>query len=502
MEFRHVSGSLLNSRADLLVFCVSGAPHRDSLFQAANSALNGQLKDIAKERQFKGKSGESISTRAAGALNAKYVAVIGLEKSSFELTDLRDHASNAAALAQRLGAKSVCFAVPATPQGDEATAVQFVVEGAILGTYKFDKYRTREKKPSPLKRFEVMVEPEGKRLSASRSRAVKAAVRRGEVVATSICHARTFVNEPAGHLTPTQLANEARALAKEHGLKVKVLGRKECERLGMGMFLAVAQGSSQEPKLIHLTYTPKAKPKSRIALIGKGVMFDSGGYSLKPSAAMLDMKIDMAGAAAVIAAMGGIASLGSKHEVHAIAACCENMVSGAAYKLGDVLQSMDGITVEINNTDAEGRLTLGDAITYARTKVKPDEIFDFATLTGACMVALGPYTAGVMSDSEDVVERWLGAAQQAGEDMWRLPLNKRLKSQLKSHIADVRNTGERYGGAITAGLFLQNFVRDSNWVHVDIAGPASTNKSKNPSIPRGGTGFGVASIIEYVTRKR
>jgi leucyl aminopeptidase len=213
---------------------------------------------------------------------------------------------------------------------------------------------------------------------------------------------------------------------------------------------------------------------------------------------MEDMKVDMSGAAAVISAMDAIATLGSDCEVHVVAACCENLVSGRAYKLGDVLKSMDGTTVEINNTDAEGRLTLGDAITYVRTKIEPDEMFDFATLTGACMVALGPYTAGVMSDSEPMVKGWMAAAERAGEDMWRLPLNPRLRDQLKSQIADMRNTGDRFGGAITAGLFLKVFAKDTPWVHVDIAGPASVSGAR-PAVPRGGTGFAAASIIEYLT---
>jgi leucyl aminopeptidase len=264
----------------------------------------------------------------------------------------------------------------------------------------------------------------------------------------------------------------------------------------MGMFLAVGQGSEQEVRLIHLTYRPAKKAKKKVCLIGKGVTFDSGGYSLKPSDSMLDMKVDMSGAAAVISAIGAIARLGSPHEVHALAACTENMVSGKAYKLGDVLRAMDGTTVEINNTDAEGRLTLGDAITFAREKIAPDEIIDYATLTGACMVALGPHTAGVMSDSA-IVGAYLAAASAAGEDMWRLPLNPRLKEQLKSPIADMRNTGERWGGALTAGLFLKHFARDTPWIHVDIAGPASAAREQG-AISRGGVGFGVATTIEYL----
>jgi leucyl aminopeptidase len=278
-----------------------------------------------------------------------------------------------------------------------------------------------------------------------------------------------------------------------------VLGPKECQKLGMGMYLAVSQGSEEEPRFIHLAYKPKGKTpsKKKIALVGKGVTFDSGGLSLKPSSAMEDMKIDMSGAAAVISAIGVLADMGVPYEVHAVAACTENMPSGKSYKLGDVLKSMSGKTVEINNTDAEGRLTLGDAITYVQQEVKPDEIFDFATLTGACMVALGPYHAGVMGNDLSLVERWLAAARLAGEEMWHLPLPDRLKEQLKSEIADMRNTGDRYGGALTAGLFLKEFVGDTPWVHVDIAGPASADK-EGGHVAKGGTGFAVSTIIEYL----
>lgn len=501
MEFRYVSGAPNSIKADLLVLTVFGEPKDDATFKAVDEALGGVLGEIAAERRFKGKSGQSITTRTGGAIAAKQVAVIGLgPASSYEIADQRNHGSQAAALGVQLGVEHVAMVLPSVDEALLPRAVQFTVEGVLLGTYNFCKYQTRNNNNDKceIARFSVVLAQEGK-AKAAQTRALKSALERGQIIAQAICRARDLVNEPAGHMTPSQIADEARALAKEYGLTIKVLGRKECERLGMGMFLGVARGSSQEPKFIHLTYRPKGKAKSKVALVGKGVMFDSGGYSLKPSAAMEDMKIDMAGAAAVISAMTGIAKLGCKHEVHAIAACCENMVSGDAYKLGDVLKSMDGTTVEINNTDAEGRLTLGDAITYARTKIKPDEIFDFATLTGACMIALGPYTAGVMSDNEELVGRWLAAAERAGEDMWRLPLNKRLKDQLKSHIADMRNTGERFGGAITAGLFLQNFAKDAPWVHVDIAGPASTSKRKTPTIPRGGTGFAVASIVEYLT---
>src|SRR6185503_4895910 len=348
----------------------------------------------------------------------------------------------------------------------------------------------------------LLGDSKGKKPSAAQLKAFQAAIARGAQIAQAVNHARDLINEPAAVITPTALAADAQSIAKKHkgSLSVTVLDAKKCEELGMGMFLAVGKGSDQEPRFIHMTYKPAKKSKKKICFIGKGITFDSGGYSLKPSQAMEDMKVDMSGAAAVISAMDAIATLGSEMEIHAIAACCENLVSGRAYKLGDVLKSMDGTTVEINNTDAEGRLTLGDAITYARDKIKPDELFDFATLTGACMIALGPYTAGVMSDHEGLVKSWLATAEKTGEDMWRLPLNSRLREQLKSPIADMRNTGDRYGGAITAGLFLKTFAKDTPWVHVDIAGPASTTGPR-PSQPKGGTGFAVATIVEYATRK-
>jgi leucyl aminopeptidase len=263
----------------------------------------------------------------------------------------------------------------------------------------------------------------------------------------------------------------------------------------MGLYLAVAQGSAEEPRFIHLAWKP-AGAKRCVVLVGKGVTFDSGGLSLKTNDGMLDMKTDMAGAAAVLAAATGAVEERLAVEVHALAACTENMPSGTSYKLGDVLRSLDGKTVEINNTDAEGRLTLADALSFG-LRFQPDAVLDFATLTGACMVALGPYIAGLMSNDEALSAEVLAAAQRAGEDLWRLPLPGRLLEQLKSEIADLKNTGERWGGALTAGLFLKEFVGDVPWVHVDIAGPASTTKVEGHQ-SKGGTGFAVASILEFL----
>jgi leucyl aminopeptidase len=259
----------------------------------------------------------------------------------------------------------------------------------------------------------------------------------------------------------------------------------------------VAQGSHEEPRFIHLAWKPPGA-RRRLVLVGKGVTFDSGGLSLKTNEGMLDMKTDMAGAAAVLAATIAAGEEKLPIEVHALAACTENMPSGNSYKLGDVIRSLNGKTVEINNTDAEGRLTLADAMTFG-LRLRPDALLDFATLTGACMVALGPHIAGLMSNDDELAGAFLSAAEQSGEEMWRLPLPPRLGEQLKSEIADLKNTGERWGGALTAGLFLKEFAGDVPWAHVDIAGPSSANKEQG-HVAKGGTGFGVASILKYLRR--
>jgi leucyl aminopeptidase len=497
MEFKHLSDPFEAAQADVLALVVFADGGRDATFKAVDKAVGGLLTARVDEARFQGRPGEQLLVHLGGALAARAVALLGAgPKAELDAARLRDLGADAVKLAGRIYAKTMAISLPTAGRvRDVAHATQLAAEGAQLATYRFDRYRAEEsRRPSSVET--VLIATSGK---ADR-KAVTDGMKRGAAVATAVAAARDFINEPAETMTPAQLAEEARSIAKRHSsLSVKVLTEKECEKLGMGMLLAVGRGSQHEVRVIHITYKPSRKPQKRVALVGKGITFDSGGYSLKPSSAMADMKIDMSGAAAVITAMDAIATLGSKHEVHAIATCAENMVAGNAYRLGDILRSMSGKTVEINNTDAEGRLALGDAITYTRDKVQPDELFDFATLTGACLIALGNYTAGVMSHNDKLAEAWLAAAARAGEDMWRLPLNPRLKEQLKSPIADMKNSGGRPGGAITAGLFLSEFVGETPWVHVDIAGPASASKEAGATA-EGGAGFAVATIAEYLTR--
>jgi leucyl aminopeptidase len=485
------AAALVDRACDLLAVPLAKKSINESdVFGVANERLGGLLQRIVEEERFVGKPQQTVSLHTHGKLGAQRLLLIGIGEGD-NPADLRHAAAKASRIARQVGATSMTVALPAKMR--DARAVQFVAEGALLGGYKFDRYLSNDesKRPDTLAETAIGVGPDAKG-------DLEAAVKRAEVVTEAIARTRDLVNEPASTATPTFMAEQAREIAKRHGLEVEVLGPDKCRELGMGMFLAVAQGSDEEPRFIHLSYKPKTATK-KVVLIGKGVTFDSGGLSLKPSAAMEDMKTDMAGAATVISVMSALAQLQPAIEVHAIAACTENMPSGKAYKLGDVLRSMAGKTVEINNTDAEGRLTLGDALTYA-LKIQPDEIFDFATLTGACMVALGPHTAGVMSNNEPLVERWLAAARSAGEEMWHLPLPERLREQLKSEVADMKNTGDRYGGALTAGLFLKEFVGETAWVHVDIAGPSSADKEYG-AIAKGGTGFALATIVEYLSQQ-
>jgi leucyl aminopeptidase len=475
-------------RPDLLVVLVVGKDDLDAMTERFGSGVRGAL-DAA---GFAGAATDSfrLTTTEGGFCQYLLLGSEGLDepaavrKLGFEAGKAA-RASGVAALAidlrDQLGAH------------DPALAAKLLTEGVELATYRFDRYLGEAKrKPNKLESVTLV----------GLAQVERDATARGQIIAESIRRARDLGNGPGELVTPTFLAETAAELAAElrgagHDVRCEVFGLEECERRGMGLFLAVGRGSEQEPKFIHMTYTPKAASKGRICLIGKGVTFDSGGYSLKPNDGMLHMKLDMSGAAAVVSAMYGIAKLELPYEIHVISAAAENMVSGKAYKLGDVFRASNGKTVEINNTDAEGRLTLADALVFA-AGLEPDLVIDFATLTGACVVALGPHICGVMTRDDALADAWLRAGQRAGEDMWRLPLPKPLMSMLDSKIADLRNTGERYGGALTAGLFLEQFAEGKRWMHVDIAGPAIVEKPFGVNI-EGSSGVPVATILEFLS---
>jgi leucyl aminopeptidase len=369
---------------------------------------------------------------------------------------------------------------------------QAIVEGAVLGTYRFDKY-LREKNGKVIESLAVL-EPERRRQAAARE-----GVRVGEVWAAATCRARDLVNEPANVVTPGFLAERAREIARAGGLGLKVLERQDCADLAMGAYLGVAQGSQEPPKFIHLTYRPKGRARKRVAVIGKGITFDSGGLDLKTADGMLRMKDDMSGAAGVLGLFEALPRLKLPVEVHGLIAATENMPSGTAQRPGDIVRAMNGLTIEIGNTDAEGRLTLADALAYAAKVIEPDEMVDMATLTGAVVIALGLGVSGVLASHDGLANRLLAAADAAGEKMWRLPLHEDYKEGLKSDIADLNNVSSQRGaGAIVAGLFMRDFTAGIPWAHLDIAGTAFAER-EHPLGPKGATGVAVRTVLGYLT---
>jgi leucyl aminopeptidase len=492
LELRLDNGDPLDGNVDLLLLAcgesdLSKAGHLDR----ADARLDGILRRAIADERFRARSGQLLVVHTHGRLPARRIGLVGTGPGA-ETTGraLRIAAGNAVRMGVSVGARQVAFAWtdPAAGTAD----IEAAAEGACLGAYRFDRYLTDERSQASTLAALTLCPP-----GAYDAAETAAALARAQTTARAVARARDLVNEPAGVMTPARIADLSSEWGRKAGLQVEVLDRAACAKLEMGLFLAVAQGSAEEPRFIHLAWTPPTA-RRRVVLVGKGVTFDSGGLSIKTNEGMLDMKTDMAGAAAVLAAIVAAGEEKLPIEVHALAACTENMPSGSSYKLGDVIRSFDGKTVEINNTDAEGRLTLADALTFG-LRLRPDAVLDFATLTGACIVALGPHTAGVMSNDETLAAAFLAAAEQSGEEMWRLPLPPRLAEQLKSEIADLKNTGERWGGALTAGLFLKEFVGNVAWVHVDIAGPANATKEQG-HVAKGGTGFGVSSILNYLRR--
>ena len=458
----------------------------------------GAAAKLLEAARFKGKPGEVASyTRERDGVLER-VSFFGVGEGFKTTAEVRVFGHDVVRHAQSHGATSVVVDLQWTQAGDPPWKKQEIVhvgnllaQGLQLGTYAYERFLSEDgRTPVSVKSVTVWASDAGGNDGSQR----------GQTIAGAIGRARDLGNGPAELVTPTFLANTAREIAdelkKSHDVELTVLDRKDCEARKMGCYLGVAKGSDEDPKFIHLHYTPKGESAGRIALIGKGVTFDSGGYSLKPTDGMLDMKLDMCGAAAVIGSFEGAVKLGVPWEIDVIVAATENMVSGHAYRLGDVLTASNGKSVEINNTDAEGRLTLADAMVYAAA-LEPDLMIDFATLTGACMVALGPRIAGVMTNDERLAEDWLDATNRSGESMWRLPLPEDLKEQLQSKIADIKNTGERWGGALTAGLFLSEFTEGRRWLHVDLAGPSMASKAYGLTTP-GGTGFAVATILEFL----
>jgi leucyl aminopeptidase len=483
--------TLVDVTVDALVVSVyAGDARLGRPLQPLDERMGGQLRAVLEAEKFGGKPGQVTHVHTAGKVPAARVVVVGLgPRAQVTAEIVRRAASAGLRRARDLGARRVAIEL----LGDGLPARQrahAVVEGAILGTYTFERYK-REKSDKVVEALTVIAP------DARERPAVSDGAKSGEVFAMATWFARDLVNGPANEVHPSHLAKVAAEVAREGRLGIKVLERNDCAKLGMGAFLGVAMGSEQPPKFIHLTYRPSGRARRRVAIIGKGITFDAGGLDLKPAEGMLRMKDDMSGAAAVLGIMRALPKLKPPVEVHGLIAATENMPSGSALRPGDVLRAMNGMTIEIGNTDAEGRLTIADALAYAAKHVKPDEAIDMATLTGACVVALGPLCSGLLANDQGLADRLLAAAETAGERIWQLPLIDEYREQLKSEVADLNNVGQRGGGAITAALFIREFAGEMKWAHLDIAGAAFTEKDL-PLAPKGGTGVAVRTLLAYL----
>jgi leucyl aminopeptidase len=475
-------------KADLLAVAVFADRELGPGTSAVDSALGGGLADFMEEADFSGKRGETLAVPTNGRIGARACILVGLGKRDGITADgLRRAGATLARRAKNVRTVATTLLDAAPASIEPADAAQAFAEGVALGSYQFLRYK-RDKTPTKLQRVTIVGKSNAK---------VRAALDRAATVGAAVAWARDLVNEPAGAKSPAEVAEIARKVARSAGLKVKVFSGDQLARERMGGVVGVGQGSERDPRFVRLAYEP-AGARATLALVGKGVVFDSGGLSLKTASGMETMKTDMSGAAAVIATMSVLKALQVRVRVIGYVPLVENMPSGTAIRPGDVLHIRNGKTVEVLNTDAEGRLILADALSLAVDE-KPDAIVDIATLTGACMVALGDKVAGLMGTDESWIGQVRDAATRAGESVWPLPLPTEYRKLLDSEVADLRNVGTSgYGGALTAGLFLKEFAGTVPWAHLDVAGPARAS-ADDDHITKGGTGFGVRTFIELAS---
>jgi len=456
-----------------------------------DKALGGLLAESLAEERFEGKPAKTTVLHTHGKIPARRIITVGLgPKASATLETLRRGAAAAVSRARDLHAAHVAFPGIALPPHSADLVTQARVEGIILGHYRFAKYKKPE--DGEVTRVTLLVGNHDQAKHVEDGRA------HGLVTGEATVFARDLVNEPPNQLFPERLAEIAHEGAKKAGLKYSVFDSDAMEALGMRAILAVGGGSANPPRLIALEYAP-ARARKTVALVGKGVCFDSGGINIK-TADLQWMKSDMAGGAAVIATMKALSALKIPVRVLGIIAAVENMLSGRAAKPGDIIRAMNGKTIEINNTDAEGRVILADALAYA-VQQEPDEIVDLATLTGSAMVALGYHAAALMSNTPDLADRLLRAAEAAGERIWQLPLYEEFLEDMRSPIADLHNSGGRYGGAEKGAIFLREFVDGRPWAHLDIAPTAflEHREGTGPYLQKGATGFGVRTLLAYLS---
>lgn len=452
----------------------------------------------AHDEGFLADENQAFITATLGKSKAKTVALLGLGDHHAQTIDLfRRSGGEVYKIAQRKRAKKVSYVIPEKTTIPLFDVVQAIAEGIKLSSYSFIRYHTKDKKENHVKEIEI-------HLLEDPSAEHKSALARALDIAESVIVARNLINEGPLEINPDSFAKHAEEIAKECGLSIDVLDEKKLKKERMSLMLAVGSAAKESApaRLVRLHYKPKKSSKRMIALVGKGVTFDSGGLDIKPADGMLEMKVDMSGAAAVLGTMRAIAKLEPHVEVVGYMGLVENGIGPHAYHPGDIIVSRKGTTVEIGNTDAEGRLVLADCFDYAQETDKPDTLIDIATLTGACMVALGPKTAGLFTNDDSLSNALCQSGKTVGESFWRMPLLPELKDMLKSPIADMKNIGERWGGAITAALFLEEFIKPHvKWAHLDIAGPATNNKAHS-YLSIGGVGFSIRTLVDFILSQK
>ena len=447
-----------------------------NLFEGEKTSQELANKYAIEEDNFKGKFKETYLLQTYDKIPARKLLVVGMGKKEDLTSDkIREIGAKITNKINSIKAKSVAVDFENIEEYKGALA-----EGLLIGDYKFNKYKSDKKDEEAETEVAINIKED--------------ILTRAEITISAMETARNMANEPAAVMTPSKVAE----IAQNLDLNTKVYSGYEIEEMNMGAFFAVSKGSSEDPKFIHITYAPK-DAKKKIAIIGKGITFDSGGLNIKPASSMLTMRDDMSAAACVIGIMSKLKELNAQVEVHGIIAACENMPGCSAYKQGDVLTARNGKTIEVDNTDAEGRLTLADALCYA-CELEVDEVIDIATLTGACMVALGTQAAGIFGNDQELIDNLVKAADEAGERYWQLPMYKEYGDGLKSEMADMKNSGGRWGGASSAAIFLQNFVKEGQkWAHIDIAGVAFLDSAQKYYI-KGATGAGVRALINYILK--
>ncbi|MDJ0707832.1 MAG: leucyl aminopeptidase [Leptolyngbyaceae cyanobacterium MO_188.B28] len=488
MDFQATDKSCLNWSGDCLVIGVSEESlPLSGVLSDLNDKLSGLVQDIIDEAEFKGKEGSTVITRLGKDSSVRKLGLVGLGSAAkLKLEDLRLAAASAARLANKAKCQSLGLSLPIWSNNPGLTA-QALTEGVTLALHQDNRFKS-ESEDDHVKVEQVhLLELPGQ----------AEAIQLAQQTCDGVILARQLVAAPANVVTPEALVETAAAIAKDSDMELQVLEREDCEKLGMGAFLGVAQASDLPPKFIHLTYKPAGTPRRKLAIIGKGLTFDSGGLNLKVSGSGIEMmKIDMGGAAATFGAAKALGQIKPDVEIHFISAATENMISGRALHPGDILTASNGKTIEVNNTDAEGRLTLADALVFA-DKLGLDAMIDLATLTGACVVALGDNIAGLWSPDDSLADEIVNAADRSGEKLWRMPMEEKYFEGMKSVVADMKNTGPRPGGSITAALFLQQYVKDTRWAHLDVAGPVWTEKENGYHNP-GATGYGVRTLVQWV----